>query len=93
MRPFELINLLQSFDNECDVDGSTPDDIHGRYDFTMPKVSNRNLPIMLYKREILDAVDENSAIVIHGATGSGKTTQVSWKSSSFSVRFPNECHS
>lgn len=34
------------------------------------------LPVKKFEREILDAVYHNSVVIIRGATGCGKTTQV-----------------
>eukprot|EP00897_Mesotaenium_endlicherianum_P008574 jgi/Mesen1/7745/ME000407S06973 len=36
----------------------------------------KTLPICLYEEEIVDAVDRNSVVIVIGATGSGKTTQL-----------------
>lgn len=50
------------------------DDIYERYDFsTVPK---HRLPICEYRNEILNALKSNTVVVIEGATGCGKTTQV-----------------
>ena len=34
------------------------------------------LPVYNFKRELLDAIDKNSVIIVRGATGCGKTTQI-----------------
>lgn len=34
------------------------------------------LPVFLLKSEIMDAINDNSVIIIRGSTGCGKTTQV-----------------
>lgn len=76
--------MLQSSDDGCFVDGvdaddesdGTNDDIYDRYDFNVRTIADCDLPIMRYESTILDAIEMNTAIVIHAATGSGKTTQV-----------------
>ena len=43
-------------------------------------VSSKNqkntLPIFAYKKELIEAVTENSVLIVIGETGSGKTTQI-----------------
>lgn len=55
------------------VKAESIDDVYRRYDF------NRDLPdlpIVEQKSLILKAIEENSIIILEGATGCGKTTQV-----------------
>lgn len=40
------------------------------------KTTRENLPIFSHRKEIVDAINGNSVVVISGETGSGKTTQV-----------------
>lgn len=72
--------MLKSYGDRCNdakiecID----DDIYDRYNFNLRTVSNCDLPVLAHEREILDAIEANTAIVLNGATGSGKTTQVSY---------------
>lgn len=71
--------MLQSYGERCvgTENDCIDDDIYDRYNFNVRTASNCDLPILAHEREILDAIETNTAIVLHGATGSGKTTQVS----------------
>lgn len=82
---------MQSFGVDADDDESNhiDDDIHDRYSSDMRTFSNYNLPIMSYEREILDAIETNTAIVLQAATGSGKTTQVSYSYTFICYSEPN----
>ena len=40
------------------------------------ELGNQNLPIYDHKQEVIDAIRENSVVILAGPTGSGKTTQV-----------------
>lgn len=56
-------------------DGQSTDDVYTRYKFnrTMP-----NLPIITIKDKILRTIEENPVVILDGATGSGKSTQVNF---------------
>lgn len=42
------------------------------------RIKNRaKLPIFEKKNLILDIINDNSVVIVHGSTGCGKTTQVS----------------
>ncbi len=49
------------------------DDVYRRYNFSRDLP---DLPIVEMKSLILKAIEENSIIILEGATGCGKTTQV-----------------
>lgn len=38
--------------------------------------TRKELPVYQFKDEILDAIQNNNTVIIRGATGCGKTTQV-----------------
>lgn len=91
-RLIEIAILLQSSRIKCaDVDDDArheiDDDIYDRYNFKIRTLSNCNLSILLQEQEILEAIDTNAAIVLHGPTGSGKTTQVSSRIPCFLIMF------
>lgn len=44
-------------------------------DYNIEK-SRRNLPIFEHKENIIETIDRNRVTLIHGSTGSGKTTQI-----------------
>lgn len=44
--------------------------------FLPSKAAREALPIFCEEQSIMEAIQENQVVVIHGATGSGKTTQV-----------------
>ena len=46
---------------------SRPDEIENR---------RKDLPIVMMEQEIMEAINENSTVIICGETGCGKTTQV-----------------
>jgi HrpA-like RNA helicase len=52
------------------------------------KSTRENLPVFQYKQQIVDAVEHNHVVLIKGATGCGKSTQVI----SFSLSFFNPFH-
>lgn len=59
-----------------DASDGAIDDVHVRYNLKKSH-SSRKLPIYESKQQILEALEKNSALVITGNTGCGKTTQVS----------------
>lgn len=47
------------------------------FDFSMQVLQEREmLPVKKFEPEILEAISQNSVVIIRGATGCGKTTQV-----------------
>ncbi|KAF6155434.1 hypothetical protein GIB67_019960 [Kingdonia uniflora] len=40
------------------------------------KLKANDLPIVMMEQEVMEAINENSAVIICGETGCGKTTQV-----------------
>ena len=46
---------------------SRPDEIESK---------RKDLPIVMMEQEIMEAINENSTVIICGETGCGKTTQV-----------------
>lgn len=56
-----------------DVKTECIDDVYNRYKFnrTLP-----DLPIIEMKDHILNVIEKNEIVVLEGATGCGKTTQV-----------------
>lgn len=41
--------------------------------------TRKELPVYQFRDEILDAIQNNNTVIIRGATGCGKTTQVGFK--------------
>lgn len=41
-----------------------------------PSMAGNDLPIVKFKNQIIDAVRQNSVVVIEAETGAGKSTQV-----------------
>lgn len=50
------------------------DAVYSKYNFE--NRTHSDLPIKTYRKEILRMLDEHSILVLQGATGCGKTTQV-----------------
>lgn len=66
----DIDNIID--DTPC-AGGSVVDDVYTRYDFhrTLP-----DLPIVDLKDHILQTIEKHSRVILEGATGCGKTTQV-----------------
>lgn len=62
-------------DSDDDPDEDSIDSVYLHYDFNQREI-NQNLPISVYKSRILRAIKENPILILQGATGCGKTTQV-----------------
>ena len=76
--PFEHKSTIDDIESEAGDDNKSigrgvVDEVYTRYKFDriLP-----DLPICEMKDYILDAIDDNPVIILEGATGCGKTTQV-----------------
>ncbi|GAB0093242.1 Probable ATP-dependent RNA helicase spindle-E [Sergentomyia squamirostris] len=68
---------FESEDGACggeDIGPGLNEDIYKKYNFTRKKTPR--LPILKFRKEILETLEKNPVVVIEGATGCGKTTQV-----------------
>lgn len=62
-------------DHDDDDDDDSVDPVHLKFNFNFHR-GNRDLPIMSSKANILKAIKKNTIVIVQGATGCGKTTQV-----------------
>lgn len=70
----ESIDDISEMDYACSIGTtSAQDDVYSRYKFdrTLP-----DLPICEMVDRILDTIDNHTVVILEGATGCGKTTQV-----------------
>lgn len=72
-KPIKLSKLEDMEDSEYDSDETGLDDVYNRFDFdrVLP-----DLPIIEMKDHILRTIRDNPIVVLEGATGCGKSTQV-----------------
>lgn len=69
------LSTIECNDNDLDEEKNCNDSVYTDYNFDHRQFNE--LPIMSYRDKILKTINENSVVILQGATGCGKTTQVS----------------